>query len=58
MTLPQKGQVLALSREIGFDAIDAGPLQNARSLEALGFFNIQLGFGLQMGPGIGFTLVH
>jgi predicted dinucleotide-binding enzyme len=53
-----KTQVLTLSREIGFDAIDAGPLQNARSLEALGFFNIQLGFGLQMGPGIGFTLVH
>jgi predicted dinucleotide-binding enzyme len=53
-----KTQVLTLSREIGFDAIDAGPLQNARSLEALGFFNIQLGFGLRMGPGIGFTLVH
>jgi len=53
-----KAQVLTLSRDIGFDAVDAGPLQNARSLEALGFFNIQLGFALQMGPGIGFKLVH
>ena len=53
-----KTEVLTLSRAIGFDAVDAGPLKNARSLEALGFFNIQLGFGLQMGPGIGLKLIH
>ncbi len=50
--------MLTLSRALGFDAINAGALQNARSLEALGYFNIQLGYLLQMGTGIGFKLVH
>ena len=53
-----RDQVLTLSRALGFDAIDAGALQNARSLEALGYFNIQLGYLLQMRTGIGFKLVH
>lgn len=51
-------QVLALQRDIGFDAVDAGPLKNARWLETLGYFNIQLGYVLGMGTGIGFKLVH
>jgi len=50
--------VLALGKAIGFDAIDAGPLKNARYLEPLGYFNIQLGFVLGNGPDIGFKLVH
>jgi 8-hydroxy-5-deazaflavin:NADPH oxidoreductase len=33
-------------------------LQNARSLEALGYFNIQLGYVLGNGTNIGFKLVH
>ena len=53
-----KEKVLGLGRELGFDAVDAGPLQNARGLESLGFFQIQLGYGLKMGTDIGFTLVH
>jgi predicted dinucleotide-binding enzyme len=53
-----KERVLALERDIGFDAVDAGPLRNARWLETLGFFNIQLGYGLGMGTQIGFRLVH
>lgn len=53
-----KAQVLDLARDIGFDAVDAGPLVNARWLEALGYLNIQLGYGVQMGPAIGFKLVH
>ena len=51
-------QVLELARDIGFDAVDAGPLENARWLETLGFFNIQLGYVLGMGTDIGFRLVH
>ncbi len=51
-------QILELARAIGFDAVDAGPLVNARSLEALGFLNIQLGYVVKMGPKIGFKLVH
>jgi len=44
-----KAAVLELEREIGFDAVDAGPLRNARLLEPLGYLNIQLGYGLKMG---------
>jgi 8-hydroxy-5-deazaflavin:NADPH oxidoreductase len=53
-----KVDVLTLQRAIGFDAVDAGPLQNARWLETLGYFNIQLGFVQKMGSGIGFKLVR
>ncbi len=48
----------ALAREIGFDAIDAGPLKNARLLEPFAYLNIQLGYVLQMGTQIGFKLLH
>ncbi|HXU06203.1 MAG TPA: NAD(P)-binding domain-containing protein [Polyangia bacterium] len=53
-----KSSVLALARDIGFDAIDAGPLRNARLLEPLGYFNIQLGYALGMGTQIGLKLQH
>ena len=53
-----KEKVLSLGRDLGFDAVDAGPLKNARWLEALGYLNIQLGYTLKMGPDIGFRLVH
>jgi 8-hydroxy-5-deazaflavin:NADPH oxidoreductase len=53
-----KAAVLKLAQEIGFDAVDAGPLMNARWLEALGYLNIQLGYMLKMGTQIGFTLVR
>lgn len=47
---------LGLAKSLGFDAVDAGPLRNARLLESLGYFNIQLGYVLGMGPAIGFRL--
>ena len=50
--------VLEIARDIGFDAVDVGPLRNARLLEPLGFLNIQLGYVLGMGPQIGFKLLH
>jgi predicted dinucleotide-binding enzyme len=53
-----KEQALTLGRDIGFDAVDAGPLKSARWLESLGYLNIQLGYGLKMGTHIGFKLVH
>ena len=53
-----KKTVLEMARAIGFDAVDAGPLRNARLLEPLGYFNIQLGYMLKMGTDIGFKLVH
>jgi predicted dinucleotide-binding enzyme len=50
--------VLELARNIGFDAIDAGPLSNARLLEPLGYLNIQLGYMLKMGTQTGFKYLH
>ena len=52
-----KGQVIDLGNAIGFTAIDAGPLQNARWLETLGYLNIQLGYAQKYGTDIGFRLV-
>ena len=51
-------QVLAMARAIGFDAVNAGPLQNARLLEPLGYLNIQLGYVLGLGTDIGLKLVR
>ena len=53
-----KERVLALGRDLGFDAIDAGPLRNARQLESLGYLNILLGFVQKLGADIGFRLVR
>lgn len=53
-----KKKVLELEKAIGFDAVDAGPLANARQLEALGFFNIQLGYFLKNGTETGFIYAH
>ena len=49
---------LELGRAIGFDAVDAGPLSNARLLEPLGYFNIQLGYVLGHGTNAGFKFIH
>jgi 8-hydroxy-5-deazaflavin:NADPH oxidoreductase len=53
-----KAQVVQMARNIGFDAVDAGPLQNARLLEPLGYFNIQMGYALGLGTQIGLKLVR
>ena len=53
-----KAVVLGLAGDIGFDPVDAGPLENARLLEPLALLNIRLGYGLKMGPDIGFRLLH
>ncbi|MCG3118691.1 MAG: hypothetical protein ALAOOOJD_00945 [bacterium] len=53
-----KAKILNLGRDIGFDALDAGPLMNARWLETLGYFNIQLGYTLGMGTKLGFKLIR
>jgi predicted dinucleotide-binding enzyme len=53
-----KGEVMQMARDIGFDAVDAGPLTNARLLEPLGYFNIQLAYVLGLGANIGLALVR
>lgn len=47
-----------MAKGIGFTPIDAGPLRNARLLEPLGYFNIQLGYVLGLGTNIGLQLVR
>ena len=53
-----KAQVVELARAIGFDAIDAGPLKNARYIEPLAYLTIQLGYSVGLGLDIGFRLVR
>lgn len=53
-----KATVAKLAADIGFDPLDAGPLKNARLLEALGVLNIQLGFVVGLGTDIGVSYVH
>ena len=55
---PARKQVIDLARGIGFDPVDAGPLKNARLIEPLAYFNIQLGYVLGMGTQIGFKLLR
>lgn len=47
-----------IASSIGFEAVDAGPLANARLLEPLGYLNIQLGYVLGLGTQIGLKLVR
>jgi len=55
-----KEAIRTLCRDIGFDAVDAGPLANARLPEPMAYLNIQLGYVINkgMGAGIGFSLVR
>ena len=52
--------VLAFCRDIGFDAVDAGPLANARLLEPMAGLLVQLGYVINggMGTDMGFALVR
>ena len=53
-----KQAALTLAKDIGFEAVDAGPLKNARLVEPLGYLNIQLGYVLGLGTQVGFKLVR
>jgi predicted dinucleotide-binding enzyme len=55
-----KEAVIAFGRDIGFDAVDAGPLSNARLLEPMALLLIQMGYVINkgMGTGIGFSLAR
>ena len=50
--------VKGLIEEIGYEAIDAGPLRNARYLEPFAELVIQLGIPLGMGTNIAFKLMQ
>ena len=52
-----KETVTGLVREIGAEAVDAGPLANARYIEPAGYLLVQLAYMLGRGPKIGLSLV-
>lgn len=47
-----KSAVIGFANEAGFDAVDSGPLKNARYIEPLGYLNIQFGYILGRGTQI------
>lgn len=53
-----KATVAGLMREAGYAPVDGGPLQNARYLEPLCFFVIQLAYAQGMGPHLGLALLR
>ena len=53
-----KRTVIELGEQLGFDAVDAGPLANARYLEPAVELLIQLGYGQGLGADIGFHLAR
>lgn len=50
--------VLELASQLGFDAIDAGPLSKAKYLEALAYVWISQAFAQQWGPDFGFAVLR
>ncbi|MFH5883965.1 NADPH-dependent F420 reductase [Halalkalibaculum sp. DA3122] len=53
-----KTKIMELGKAIGFESVDVGALSNARYLEALGFLNIQLGYGpTNYGTDLGFKII-
>jgi predicted dinucleotide-binding enzyme len=55
--LKAKQIVAKLTRDIGFDPVDCGPLKAARYLEAIAILLINLAFTCGMGTTIGYRLV-
>jgi predicted dinucleotide-binding enzyme len=52
-----KQTAMQLTRDIGFDPVDSGPLKAARYLEPMAMLIINLGYTYKMGTNIGFKLV-
>ncbi len=55
--LKAKQTVAQLTRDLGFDPVDCGPLKAARYLEAMGILIINLAYIYGMGNKIGYKLV-
>jgi 8-hydroxy-5-deazaflavin:NADPH oxidoreductase len=53
-----KQTVAGLAGALGFEAVDAGPLTQARLLEPLGMLWISMAYAYGAGPNIGFALLR
>ena len=49
--------VAQLTRDMGFDPVDCGPLKSARYLEAMGILIINLAYKFGRGTKMGYKLV-
>jgi 8-hydroxy-5-deazaflavin:NADPH oxidoreductase len=54
--LKAKQTVVRLTRDIGFDPVDCGPLKAARYLDGMAMMLMQLAFSYGMGTNIGYKL--
>ena len=54
---PARQTIRVLIQSIGFTAIDAGPLKNARYLEPVGGLNIYFGYGAGFGTTVAPTWI-
>ncbi|HYA77763.1 MAG TPA: NADPH-dependent F420 reductase [Verrucomicrobiae bacterium] len=55
--LKAKQTVAQLTRDIGFDPVDCGPLKSARYLDAMAVMIINLAYSYGMGTKIGYKLI-
>jgi predicted dinucleotide-binding enzyme len=55
--LKAKQIVAQLTRDIGFDPVDCGPLKSARYLDAMGILIINLAYTYGMGNKMGYKLI-
>ncbi len=53
-----KNVVLALATDLGFEAIDAGPLVMSRNIEPLAVLWIRLAYAQKLGTDFGFSLLR
>lgn len=53
-----KAKTAEVIRKAGFEPVDAGPLENARQIEAMGNLNIKFAFGLGRNRRIAFQIVQ
>jgi predicted dinucleotide-binding enzyme len=53
-----KTAVASLLRDLDLDPVDAGPLTSARFIEPAGMLNVQLAYGVGLGPNIAMKLLR
>jgi 8-hydroxy-5-deazaflavin:NADPH oxidoreductase len=53
-----KSTVMKLAQDLGFEAVDAGPLKNARLLESFAMLWVYLAIKQGLGPNIAFKLLR
>jgi predicted dinucleotide-binding enzyme len=51
-------KVGGLIKQMGFDAVNCGPLKSARNLEPMALMNITMGYALKNGTSIGFSFLR